>query len=497
MTLTLETLLCSASGFGLTTASPVQRAVCRIVDGLPLGELGENADVRAAVGDVDALPNVRPAEVYLLAAIRSAKSMIAAAAALRVSQDCDVSALKAGETPRVSIVSLTTDLAGVVFGHLVGTVQARPALRALLVGEPTADSVLLRHPSGRACEVKVVAGARAGASLVARWSAGVIFDEAPRMNGSDDGSVVNFDDARRAVLGRLLPGAQLIAIGSPWAPTGPIYNVVQEHEGKPSAHVVVIRATGPAMNPTHWTAERCAELRERDAQAYRTDVLGQFADPESSLFTDDDLKAVTRPEPVELPYLGGFYYAAQDAATRSNAWTLVIATSDGARVRIVLARQWMPRRDQRLSPSVVLGEIATLCAAYRVDVVHSDAWSADALTDIARDKGLHLETRQRTTQERVELFESLRTLVAQGLVELPPVEALRADLLSVRKRVTQRAVSIELPRTGDGRHADFAPSVALAVKLAKAGDAFAEPDPHLEELAREAIAACGWGSRCG
>jgi hypothetical protein len=38
-----------------------------------------------------------------------------------------------------------------------------------------------------------------------------------------------------------------------------------------------------------------------------------------------------------------------------------------------------------------------------------------------------------------------------------------ADLRSVKKRVTQNAVSIVLPRTSDGRHADYAPAVAMVL----------------------------------
>jgi len=40
---------------------------------------------------------------------------------------------------------------------------------------------------------------------------------------------------------------------------------------------------------------------------------------------------------------------------------------------------------------------------------------------------------------------------------------LRADLLSIRKRVTMNGIAIELPRTADGRHADYGPSLALCV----------------------------------
>jgi hypothetical protein len=467
--LTLEALLTSRHGFALTTASPLQRAVCRIIDGLPLGELASREEVRSAIGDVDGLPTAPPAEVLILSGIRTAKSLSAAATAVRASQTCDVSGLGAGETPRVSVVSLTVDLSKVVFDHIVGNVLARPALKALLIGEPTADTVTLRHPSGRAVDIKVVAGARAGASLVARWSAGCIFDEAPRMIGSDDG-VVNYDDCRAAVIGRLLPGAQVISIGSPWAPFGPIYERVMERQGKPGPDLVIVRAPAHHMNPVHWTPQRIEELRAKDPQVYRTDILGEFADPETSLFSSAELELVTRAAPAVVPPEDGHYYAAaMDPATRGNSWTLCIATrkwtDDGLRSKdvVVLAKQWTGSKLAPLSPNAVLKEIAALCRQYRMTYASTDQYAADALRDLARQHKLHLRIEPMTAQRNVDVYEGLRAKLADGRVELPPDATLRADLLSVRKRVTQSGVRIELPRTSDGRHADFAPAIALVL----------------------------------
>jgi hypothetical protein len=486
----LESLLTSPAAFGLRTASPLQRACCRIIDGLPLGDLAACEEVRLAVVDVDALPKQRPSEILILSGIRTAKSLIAAATAVRASQTCDLSGLGFGETPRVSVVSLTVDLGRVVFDHIVGNVLAHPALKALLIGEPGSDSLQLRHPAGRAVEIKVVAGARAGASLVARWSAGCIFDEAPRMIGSDDG-VVNYDDCRGAVIGRLLPGAQVISIGSPWAPFGPIYERVQERWGKPGADLVVIRAPATSMNPVHWTPARVAELRERDPQVYRTDVLGEFADPETSLFSSTELDRVTRKGPVELEREDNHtYVATMDPATRGNAWTFVVATKkrigDTMRLRTVVVRahQWIGSKLAPLSPDAVLKEIAAICKGYGVDVVTSDQYSSEALRDIAYRHGIALQVETITAARKVELYQELQTHVAEEDLELPPDPVVRSDLMSVRKRVTQNGISIELPRTSDGRHADYAPALALVFAHQLPEPEEPEPEPTTEDRMR-------------
>jgi hypothetical protein len=250
---TLERILSDPEFFGLTTISPLQRAICRVLDGLPVGHLAP--EVAAAFGGPDAvamLPRERPHEVVILAGIRCGKSLLSAACAVRAALTCDVSSLSVGDVPSVPILSYDKTTAKQTWLHIRNHIQASPTLSAMLIGEPTAEALTLRHPSGRPIEIRITAGSRAAGSLVARWLAGAIFDEAPRMLGVEDG-VVNLDEARQAIAGRLLPGAQVIMPGSPWAPFGPVYKMVEEHFGKPSRTRVVVRAPNFVMNPRWWT----------------------------------------------------------------------------------------------------------------------------------------------------------------------------------------------------------------------------------------------------
>ena len=48
-TTTLETKLCDPAFFGLTTASPLQRAICRVADGKALGGLAADPVVMRIV----------------------------------------------------------------------------------------------------------------------------------------------------------------------------------------------------------------------------------------------------------------------------------------------------------------------------------------------------------------------------------------------------------------------------------------------------------------
>ena len=456
----LESLLTHRLGFGLETATPLQRQLARLVDGDPTLDPSDR-ELLEAVGDASCIVGTRPREVTIVASIRSAKTMLAAAAAIRATQVVQCEHLKAGEIPRVSILSLDLDLAQVAHSHLAGSIMASPVLRELLVDEPRADSLLLRHPSGRPIEICTVAGKRAGSSLISRWMAGVIVDEAPRMAGEGD-AAVNFDETRRVVLGRMLPGAQLIAIGSPWAPFGPVFEQVQESWKRPSPARVVVRAPGWAMNPDYWTRERIEELRASDPDAYRVDCAAEFAAPESALVPPDAVAAATRQQADLEPDPLRSYVAAMDAATRGNAWTLVIMSRDGDKRRIDVAREWVGSKNQPLSATTVLRDIAAIAARYRVPAVWCDQWSADPLSELALQQGLTLLPRMTPSRERWEQAARFRSELLEGRIELHPHPALREDVLRVKRATTMQGVRLELPTAGDGRHCDFVPSLMLA-----------------------------------
>jgi hypothetical protein len=294
---TLEELLVEVAGFAATrgagwTPSPLQRAICRVVDGVPLGDLLRHPDVVYAIGDYAACDGIRPTRVDIVAAVRTFKSLLAACMAINASQNCDVSHLGAGEIPRVSVLAIEKDKAEPIVDHCLGNVRRIPDLAARIIGKPLKSSFSIMHPEEREVEISVVAGAGAGGSVVARWSAGVIFDEYTRMTGEDEGRVVDFDATVRSVEGRLLQGAQILAIGSPAAPYGPAYRAVRSRWRKPEPAHVVIKAPGWMLNPFWWNADRIAKM---SPEARRSDVEAEFVDREHSLFSGDAIDRCMRP----------------------------------------------------------------------------------------------------------------------------------------------------------------------------------------------------------
>lgn len=456
----LESLLTHPLGFGLTTATPLQRQLARLLDGDPSLD-PTHPDLVAAVGDATELVGVRPSEVTMVASVRSAKTMLAAAVAVRATQTVDIADLQAGEIPRFSILSLTLDLAQVAHQHIAGTIMASPVLRELLLEEPRADSVLLRNPQGRPVEIATIAGKRSGSSTISRWSVGAILDEAPRMAAEGE-AAVNFDEQRRALMGRMRPGSQFLAIGSPYAPIGPIFEQVQREWRKPTRQRVVVRAPGWAMNPSYWTPERMADLKAADPDAFRVDCEAEFAAPDAALIPPDALASATRHEGDLAPDPLRSYVAGMDAATRGNAWTFIIMSRFGDKRRIDVAKEWVGSKNAPLQAAEVFRDIARLCHAYRIQAVHCDQWGADPLSELALQQGVTLLPRMTPSKDRWEQASRFRTELLEGRLEMHPHPRMREDLLRVRKVATMAGVRLELPMGGDGRHCDFIPALMLA-----------------------------------
>lgn len=479
---TLEDLLTSPRGFNLK-ASPLQRAICRIIDGLPLEELADLPELERAVGGkaaVDYLRNPagKPLEVYLISGSRVGKTLLTAAIIFKATQTVQVSHLGRGDEPRAPVLSLDKDKANACYLHLVNNLKGidpatgKPGPLASTIvhdgrNELDSPAVWIRHPSGREVQVCVAANKAAGNAVVAYWLASVVFDEACKMAGSGDASV-NFEDTRKNCLTRLLPGAQLVAIGSPWAPFGPMYDAVQSRLGKPGPDLVVIKARGRDMNPAHWTPEKIAST---PADILRTEEGAEFQALEESIYAEEVITRpeVCRPDAAPVPYDPTLEYAASmDPATRSNAWTLAIGTRKNGRLVVAYHRQWLPRPGLRLVPSEVLKEIAADCRRYNLNRAITDQWSTDALRDIARAFGLSLVEVIWTGPGKVEAFTSLSTAFLDGMVEIPRDPDLLLDLKMTKKRTTQEGMSIVLPKAkgshGLERHCDYAPSLArLAV----------------------------------
>jgi hypothetical protein len=118
-----------------------------------------------------------------------------------------------------------------------------------------------------------------------------------------------------------------------------------------------------------------------------------------------------------------------------------------------------------LSPKATLKEIKRLVSPYGVTSIGCDQWSFDANYDLAADLGLTLV--QHGTTARDVGYAELHTLIGTEGIDLPPDHKIEQDLRGVRKKLTPSGFRIDLLKTADGRHCDFAPSLALLAYVAR------------------------------
>lgn len=474
--MSLTTLELVRKGYGIDQPSPVQQAICQLLDGLPLGGLWEFDDVRTVLGGVRP-PEVKPLMVLLVKASRALGTKMVAASQLRGVMECDVGVVKPGDEVRLSILGPDLDKAKVGLSNMLSL--ARACYDGALDGEPKVLSFRLARGKERDCSIEVTTAAlaRAGGGLIARWAAGALFTESPRMVGEDEGAK-NLDESLTALQNRMLPGTSIVLEGSPYAPWGPFHDLDREHFGKPSPEILVIRAPGPLIWPERYTQEYCEKIRRIDPRAYQADVLGEYVDPESSLLATPDIEACTdfgvterEPRRDESGALAFEYCAALDPATRANAWTLIVLCTlrdgiQGEEYEVALARQWQGTPQKPLRPWSVLEEIRDLCKPFGVTDGFTDQASFDALSDIGDRVGFGLTGLFGAEGALEADCEALRPVISGHRIRLVDNGQLRNDLQRIAKRVTSSGYAYQLPTSGDNRHCDYVPALGKAIRYA-------------------------------
>jgi hypothetical protein len=480
--ISFEKLLTQSTGFDLP-ASPLQRAIARVADGIAVGDaLGDEAIKEHFGCERSKLGIVAPVIVVIVAGVRGGKSFLAACAAVKGCLSADLSKLKQHEIPRFAIVAPTVDNATATFRILAGAVTASPKLRKLVVGEPTADTMMLRRPDGRVVEIVVVAASRGAVTLRSRWLIGFVLDEVALFGSEPTGAVVNSEELLRGAETRLVPGAQGWLISSPFGPQGLLHQLYKTHFGDPG-RILVVHAPTRAMNPS-FPAEQVEAIRARQPDVAAREYDAAWVDAETSLLIEALIERATRAAPRILPPSSScLYRAAMDPALRGNAWTLAVATrTSDRRRRIVLCHEWRGSRIKPLNPSEVFREMRALLTPYGIRSVVSDQHSGDALAELARQNGLTLILEPWTQASKALAFENLKNMLLDDELELPSDEQVKADLLGIRRVLSRNgAVTYALATTGNGRHSDYAPSIAMVSQLVKSVAKIAKPELSTDE----------------
>jgi hypothetical protein len=402
-------------------------------------------------------PLERVEEFWAVVGRRGGKSRAAAVLSVYLACLCDYAGVLAiGEKPIVLCLAQNQIQARVVLSYALGLIRSVPMLSALVKSE-AAEAILLT--TGIALEVRSASfRALRGATFL-----GVVCDELAFWY-SDDSSL-NPDseilDALRP--GLSTTGGPLIAISSPYARRGEVYETWKRHYGPTGdPRILVARGASRELNPSLPQAV-IDRATERDPLSASSEYLANFRTDIEGFVTREAAEACVDDGVFERPP-GNFHYVAftDPSGGSVDGFTLAIAHREGNRGILDCVRE----RSPPFSPEAVVDEFASLLKSYRCSVVHGDKYGGEFPRELFQKRGITYRPSERSKSE---LYVEL----------LPLINSRRVDLLDDRKSIAQ-LVGLErrTARSGKdsidhapGAHDDRINAVAGSLVMATAGRA--------------------------
>jgi len=400
-----------------------------------------------------------PAEAYVIAGRRSGKSRMAGAIAVRcASRHYD---LAPGEAAVVAIAAADKAQARVLYAYACAPFTT-PTSRALTV---LRDLVLrrTRFALDLAGGTSIEVSANSFRSIRGRSFCVALLDELGfwRDEASGDNPASEVIAAVRPALASL--HGQLIGLSSPFAKSGPLFDVHARSFGKDDPHTLVWQAPTRVMNPT--ISQRLVdEAYDRDPESAAAEWGAQFRDDLTALLTHERLRAVViAGRRDDLPPLAdvdhvGVTDLASGSGTDSATLAIVHAELDGDRVVVVVdaLREARPP----FSPALLVAEHAALLRSYGEGEVWGDKWGAGFTDALYGRHGIRYRALPMT---RSEAYVQFLGLVNSGAVELPEHPRLLQQLSRLQRRPGAAGrESVDHPASG---HDDLSNVVAAACVL--------------------------------
>ncbi len=433
------------------------RAFLSALFALPMTE-AQLETFRACTGRQDA-PTAPAREAWVPVGRRGGKSRMAALVAVYLAAFRDYSGiLAAGEVGTLPVVAADRRQARVVFGHITGLLDETPMLAQLVVHR-TAESIEL------STRVRIEIHTASWRALRGYTVVGAVLDEVAFWRSDDsanpDREIVN---ALRPAMATV-PDALLVAISSPYARRGVLWDMHRRHYGQ-DGDVLVWQAPTRVMNPTVPQAHVDRELAADEASA-RAEYLAEFRSDLEAFVSREVLEAVTVRGRHELPPRPGVEYVAfvDPSGGAQDAFTLAIAHTEqrsGAAVPLAVLDVVAEHRPP-FSPEAVVADFAAILARYGVSRVMGDhyagAWPREAF---AR----HGITYEPSASPKSGLYLEFLPVLTSRRGELLDVPRLQAQFLALERRTSRGGRdSIDHPPQG---HDDVSNAVAGAVTLAGA-----------------------------
>ncbi|MEI4262331.1 hypothetical protein [Roseovarius sp. D0-M9] len=413
--------------------------------GLPLDDAAELVE---AVTQRQTAPHSGFRELWVAIGRRGGKSHVAAlVAAFEAAFHDHRDKLAPGEFATVFLIAADRAQARTLLRYVRGIFQ-NPMLKAMVARETTAG---LELKNRSAIEVATASHRSVRGYTVAA----VICDEIAFWHSDGASPDTEIIAALRPSMATL--DGRLIAISSPYARRGILWDTYRRHFASDSDRVLVAQAASRFMNPT--LPQRVIDdAMAEDAPRASAEYLAQFRTDIASLLNPDLIEQAMRPKPVEIPAASKTRYFAfcDPAGGGQDEFTLAIGHMDRDTVVVDLVR------GLRGSPAKIVQEYATVLRNYDLRRVTGDRYAGRWPRDEFLRWGIRYEVSE---MDRNALYLELLAAMNSGRIELPPDQKLGRQLGSLERRTGRSGRDlIDHP---PGGHDDLANSVAGLVTVAQ------------------------------
>ena len=401
-------------------------------------------------------PLERVEEFWAVVGRRGGKSRAAAVLSVYLACLCDYDGVLAiGEKPIVLCLAQNQIQARVVLSYALGLIRSVPMLSALVKSE-AAEAILLT--TGIALEVRSASfRALRGATFL-----GVVCDELAFWY-SDDSSV-NPDseilDALRP--GLSTTGGPLIAISSPYARRGEVYDTWKRHYGPAGdPRILVARGASRELNPSLPQAviDRAVE---RDPLSASSEYLANFRTDIEGFVTREAAEACIDDGVFERTPANFHYVAFCDPSGGSvDGFSLAISHKQDNRTVLDCVRE----RLLPFSPADVVDEFASILRTYRCSVVHGDKYAGEFPRELFQKRGI---TYQPSERSKSEIYVEFVPLINSRRVDLLDDKKALAQLVGLERRISRGGARPVIDHAPGG-HDDRINSIAGSIVMAASG----------------------------
>jgi hypothetical protein len=195
---------------------------------------------------------------------------------------------------------------------------------------------------------------------------------------------------------------------------------------------------------------------ERDPESAKAEYGAQFRSDLEAFIVREVVEAVTRAEPLELPYNSRNRYVAfvDPAGGGQDEFTLSIGHWEDTRLVVDMVRA------KRGVPAVITEEYAAVLKAYSVRQVYSDKYAGNWPGDEFKKHGITIDY---SPKARSELYLDALPAITSGRVELPPDSKLLTQFIGLERKTSKQGR--DSVNHAPGAHDDRANAAAGLIAL--------------------------------